>query len=246
MLGDLPPKLERDALQRIRRASHDFFADGGRSGESNLVDARMRDDRLAGLRSAGNNVDDARRKSSFHRQFPKTQRGQRSLLRGLQDNRVAASQRRSQLPRREQQREIPGNDKPDNTDRLAESIGKRRLERIHRFAVNLCRQPGVIAQNVDHHGHIDMARFKDRLAVVERLKLGNLFNILLDQVSELPNQPSAIAGGHACARPSSIFERFSRRSDRPIDVRRLASATCVRTSPVAGLMVSKFFEPSSH
>ncbi len=48
----------------------------------------------------------------------------RRLLGGLHDDGVAGGQRRSQLPRLHQQREIPGNDLPDHADRLVPRVAE--------------------------------------------------------------------------------------------------------------------------
>ena len=127
---------------------------------------------------------------------PETQSGERSLLGGLQHDGVAAGERRAQFPRREQQREIPRDDQPDDADRLAQRVGEGRLEGVDGLAVNLGRPARVVAQDVDHHRHIDVARFEDRLAVVERLEFGEFVDVLLDQIGKLPDQASALAGRH--------------------------------------------------
>ena len=61
--------------------------------------------------------------------------------------------------------------------------------------MNLGREASVVAQDVDDHRHIDVAGLEDRLAVVEGFKFGELVEILLDQVSELPNEAATLAGG---------------------------------------------------
>ena len=86
------------------------------------------------------------------------------------------------------------NDQADDADRLAKRVGEGGLKRVDRFAVDLGRRARVVAQNVDHHRHIDVARFEDGLAVVERFQLGKFVDVLFDQVGELPDEASALAG----------------------------------------------------
>ena len=68
--------------------------------------------------------------------------------------------------------------------------------------------------------HVVAAGIGDRLAVVERLELGELVGMLLEQVAEPPDQPRALAGRDA--RPGPGLERAARGRDREIDVRLVA------------------------
>ena len=70
-----------------------------------------------------------------------------------------------------------------NTNRLAQCISEGRIKRIDGFAVNFGREASVVTENIRHHGHINVARFKNRLAVIECLDLGEFVYVLLDQVS---------------------------------------------------------------
>ncbi len=56
----------------------------------------------------------------------------------------------------------------------------------------------------------------DRLAVVERLDLGDLLGALLDRVGERVHQALAPGGGHR--RPGAVAERRARGRDRARDV----------------------------
>ena len=57
-------------------------------------------------------------------QLAEVQRRQRRLLGGLEHDRAAAGERRPELPRRHQQREVPGDDLADDADRLAQRVGE--------------------------------------------------------------------------------------------------------------------------
>ncbi len=226
-------------LQRVGRAAHDFFADGGRSGKCNFVDSGMPHDGFANFRTAGDDVHHARGNARFDRQFSKTQRGERSLLGGLQHDRIAARQRRTQFPRRQQQREIPRNDQADHADRLAQGVGESVLERVDGLAMNLGRPARVVAQNVDHHRHVDVARFENRFAVVERFQLGKFVDVLLDQIGQTPDQTPALAGRHFAPWSAAIFKRLAGSVNGAVDIGcEKLRPTWVSTSPVAGLMVS--------
>ena len=68
----------------------------------------------------GHDVEDAGRDAGLERQLAEPDRGQRRVRRGLEDRGVAGGQRRRDLPRGHQDREVPGHDQPDDADRLAQ------------------------------------------------------------------------------------------------------------------------------
>jgi len=174
--------------------------------------------RRTGFRPASNDVQRARREPGFESQFAEAQRGQGCLLRRLQDHAVAAGQRRSQLPTGQQEREVPGYDGAHHSDRLTQGVGERIVEGVDGLAVNLGGPSGVVAKHVGHHGHIDVARFKDRFAVVECLQLGQLVDILLDQVGDSPQDLASFAGGQLPPRSSEVVKRLAGRGDGLVDV----------------------------
>ena len=68
---------------------------------------------------AGDHVDDALRDAGFLEHLDEVQRRQRRLRRGLEDDGVAADQRRDDLPRRDRHREVPRRDDRADAERLA-------------------------------------------------------------------------------------------------------------------------------
>ena len=85
-VGRLAAEFERDALQGVRGALDDDFADRGAAGEGDLVDAGMRNQRGAcDFASAIDDVDHAGGQADFFEPVGKFHRGQRSLLRGFQN-----------------------------------------------------------------------------------------------------------------------------------------------------------------
>src|SRR5581483_3033748 len=180
----------------------------------------MRDNRLPHLRPAGHDIDHASRKACFDRQLSQAKRSERSLLRRIHDHSASARQRRPQLPRRKQQRKIPGNDQPDHSNRLPQCVSERRLEGVDRLAVDFRRPTRVIPQDIDDHRHIHISRLEYRLAVVEGLQLGQFVDILLDQIGQLPDQAPALTGRHLAPGARPVLKRFARRLHRAIHVRR--------------------------
>ena len=75
------------------------------------------DERLAGGAGAGDDVDDARRQVGLLADLGEEQRGQRRGLGRLEHDGVAAGQRRGDLPRQHQQREVPRDDLAGDAER---------------------------------------------------------------------------------------------------------------------------------
>ena len=84
------------------------------------------------------------------------------------------------------------------------------------LAVDLVGPAGVVAEAVDHQRQVGVAALADRLAVVERLQLGQLVDVLLDQVGELVHQAAAVAGVHLA--PGAGVERLAGGLDRQVDI----------------------------
>jgi hypothetical protein len=119
MSGDLPPSLERDALEVAGRRTHDRLAGRVRAGEGDLVDTRMRGERgTGGFAIAGHDVGHAGWDAGFHRQFAEPQRRQRRLFGWLEDDGAAGGERRTDFPNRGAERAVPRNDRANNADGL--------------------------------------------------------------------------------------------------------------------------------
>ena len=103
--------------------------------------------------------------------------------------------------------------------------------------MDLVGPAGVVAEAVDHQRQVGVAALADRLAVVEGLELGQLVDVLLDQVGQLVHQPAAVAGVHL-APGAPVVERLAGGLDGQVDVGGVPSATSAITSSVAGLTVS--------
>jgi ParB family chromosome partitioning protein len=219
-VGRLAAELERDALQVAGRRPHDLVTDFGRAGERDLVDVGMRGDRRAcGLAESGDDVDHAGRDAGFLEQLAEAQRRERRLLGRLEDDGIAAGQGGAELPGGHQQREVPGDDLPDDADRLAQRVVQhahaRRRDRDG-LAFDLGRPTGVVAEVVDDERNVGDARDADRLAIVERLELRELLGVGLDQVGQLPDRAAALGRGHAA--PRTALEGAPRRAHGAIDV----------------------------
>ncbi len=202
--GRFAAQFEREPLARSGGRAADDAPDVGRSGEGDLVEIGMLGDQRAGRVAAGDDVDHAGRQSGFGDDLAKQQGGQAGLRRGLDDDGVAHRQRRGDLPRQHQQREVPRDHLPDDADRLI----------VRQFALHQLRPTGVIVEVARHQRDVDVARFADRLAVVERLQHRQQAIVLLDVAGD----GVEIAGAGVPAQLAPRGEGGAGGSDGVIDV----------------------------
>ncbi len=128
----LAAELERQLLARAGGRLTDGAADLGRAGEGDLVDVVVFDQRRAGRAVAGDDVDDAGRQPDLDADLGEGERGQRRELGRLQHDGVSCGQRRRDLPRQHQQREVPRDDLAADADRLEGRETRRRSARPSR------------------------------------------------------------------------------------------------------------------
>ena len=126
MLAALPPSSSGQPLAGAGQRALDLLAHLGRAGERDLVDAGVaRRARRPVSPAPGDDVDHARRQVGLLADLGEGQRGERRGLGRLQHDGVAARQRRRDLPRQHQQREVPRDDLP-GTRRAAAGRGRAR------------------------------------------------------------------------------------------------------------------------
>ncbi len=174
----------------------------------------------AGVAVAGDDVQDAVGDARLERQLAEAQRAQRRLLGRLEDDRAAGGQRRADLPGGHQQREVPRDDLADDADRLLERVGvelgARHVGQRRRDgrAAQLRRPAGHVPEQVG--GERDVGGGGDglRLAVVERVELGELVEVLGDQVAEAVDRAAALGRRHLRprARPARARAAWTARS----------------------------------
>ncbi len=115
----LAAEFERELLGRRRRRRHHRAPGLHRTGERNLADIRMRDDREpCGLPASGQDVDDAGRQA-FGDQLGHFHRRDRGRFRRLVDHRIADRDGGRDLAEEHVDREIPRADDADDAERLA-------------------------------------------------------------------------------------------------------------------------------
>ncbi len=176
----------------------------------------------------GDDVEHAGRQADLVRDLGERERRQRRLARRLDDDRVAARQRRRHLPRRQQQRKIPRHDRGDDADRLAQRVGEVVALDRNRLAVDLVGPAGEVLEALGGRRHLDLARLEDRLAVVQRLEPRDLVGLLHQLLADLPDQLARARAPTAC--PTG--RRTPRAPPRPRRRRRPAPPTRLRRSPL--------------
>ncbi len=164
----------------------------------------MIDDRRTRLAVAVHEVHHARRQAGLVDDLGKCHRGERRELRGLQHDGVAARQRRRDLPRQHEQREIPRDDLADDADRLV--AGELRIEQLG--------PARVVVEVACRERHVDVARLADRLAVVHRFEHREQARVFLDPARDRVQ----VAGPRVGRQRLPCGKRLLRRADRGIHI----------------------------
>ncbi len=168
----------------------------------------MTDDRGARVASARDDVDDAGWQACIADHFGELHCRQRRRLRRLQHHGVAAGERRRDLPGRHEQRKIPRDDLASHAEWPRVAAGKRVLEFVG--------PARVIEEMRGRQRYVDIARFADRLAAVERLDDGKLAGTLLQDPRDAVDVLAAIGRLHL--RPGAV-ESLAGRLDGAVDIR---------------------------
>ena len=112
MFAALPPSSSVSLFFVPATALGEQFADRCRTGERDLVDVGVIDQRLAGFARAGDDIDHAVRQLRFLKNFRQMHRGDAGRLGRFEHAGISRRERGREFPRRHQQRKIPGNDLP--------------------------------------------------------------------------------------------------------------------------------------
>ena len=115
---------------------------------------------------AGDDVDDAGRQLGLLAHLGEEQRRERRRLGGLEHDGVAGGERRRDLPRQHEQREVPGDDLRRRR-RAGAAVGPRGGQA---GILQLVGPARVVEEVRGSDRHVDVAGLLDRLAVVERLE----------------------------------------------------------------------------
>jgi len=114
-------------------------------------------------------------------------------------------QRGREFPGSDHEREVPWRNQGAHADRLTSGVvhGPRDRHR-RRLALDLRAPAGVVAEHVRRHAQADHLGHAERLALIERFQARQLVRVRLDQIGDLPQQPSA--GGRNYLVPCRVGE----------------------------------------
>ncbi len=162
-----------------------MLADLGGAGEGDAVHIHVHGQRLAhGMAKARQHVKDAVRNARLLGQTRDAQGGQRGFFGRLENDRVAGSECRAQLPAGHHQREVPRYDGGNHPERFAGHQRQGRL--LHRgdLIVNLVDRFGVPGDAVGGGGGIIAHGIADGFAHIQRLQQRQLYLVQAHQLGE--------------------------------------------------------------
>ena len=168
----LAAELQRDGDQILRGVLHNESPRCRLSGESDLGDALVRRQRLAGFDAETiDDIEDAGREQ-VRDEIGDRQNAHRRLLGGLEHDAIAGRERGREFPHRHQNRKIPRNDLADDAERLMEMVGDRVVVDFADRSFLRTDATREIAEVVDSERQVDGGRLANGLAVVDRLRPG--------------------------------------------------------------------------
>ena len=218
MFGDLPPSSSVIVLSVSAALAHDRLAGRRVAGKRDLVDAGMLDERLAHRRpGARDDVEHARRQPDLDRDLTERDGRQRRLAGRLEDDGVAARQRRRDLPCRQEQRKVPGHDGGDDANRFAERVGEVVALDGNRLPHHFVGPAGEVLEALGRRRNLDVPRLADRFPVVNGLEPGHLVGLLHQAIGQPAHETPALARRHLS--PGTV-ERRAGRSHGRVHVRR--------------------------
>ena len=154
-LRRLAAEFERDRAVMSRRGLRDRGAGDRRAGERDVIDARVRGQRRAGLGAvAGDDVERALRETRLRGEFGHAQQRQAGILGRLDDAGVAGRERGAHAAPEDLHRIVPGNDVPGDAVRLADRQHRHAGLVRDRLAVQLVGRAGVVLEVAGERGGV--------------------------------------------------------------------------------------------
>ncbi len=217
-IGILAAQLQAGRLQVTAGQLADLAAHLAGAGEADLLHGALGERPLQPLERLGpvgeDDVEHPVRQPGGHEDPVEGVRRGRGVLGGLPHHRVAAQQRRHQVPRRHRHREVARGDHRRHPDRVAEGeqVLVRHLRR-HRLAV----QPAPLTQEevarVDDLPHLTQ-RLGVRLADLPRHQPGQALGVGLDQPPDRRDHPPAHRRGNLGPLPLRVLGGTARVGER--------------------------------
>ena len=195
--GVLAAQFQRDLLQLRPGQSGDAPAHRGAAGERHGLDGRMQHQRFAhGRPAAVHDVQHATRQADLGRQHAQHRRGGGCDLGRFGHHGVAGGQRGRDLPGEQVERQVPRRYRGHHAQRCAQRVIEPGLA-VVRFAGKLRGRMREEAQVGDRPGNLDVARQRQRLAGIARLRCREKRQPGLQRVGQ-PFQPAGAGAGRQC------------------------------------------------
>lgn len=190
----LAAELERRGNETFGRGLRDVDAHFGRAREGELVKARVLEHCVA--RGAAGTRDDVHDPGGnvAGDDFGEMQKRERGGRGGLDHDRVARGERRSELPSAHEEREVPGNDLTHDADRFVQDETHGVVVDAHGAAFFGAQTARKVAKVVDRERHVDERRLADGLAVVHRFDLREEVGFFLEIVGDAQKNGGALGG----------------------------------------------------
>ena len=193
----LSAELESELFARACDRAGNRATDSRGARERHFVDVGMVDQSVARVSSPRDDIDDSCGQVCLLQNFREEQGSQWRGFRWLDHYSVARGERRSDLPREHEQREVPGDNLTGDTERARVRAESRVVEFV--------RPPCVVEEPRCNERDVDIAAFLDGLAVVEALSHGKFTTALLNEARDAEQVLAPIGSAHT--RPGRVVCR---------------------------------------
>ncbi|CPI48523.1 Uncharacterised protein [Bordetella pertussis] len=208
----------------LGRRLRDQHAHARRTGERDVVDARVARQGVAGLMAiAGHDIERPGGKAGFCGQFGHAQQRQAGVLGGLDHAGVAGRQRGADAAPEDLQGVVPGHHVAGDAVRLAQRQHGIALLVGDGLAVQLVGRAAVVLE-IAGDGDDVGAGLLERLAAIARFERGQLVAVLQHLERERKHEPAAFGGAEAA--PGALVGA-SRSLHRQVDVGGVAARDAV-------------------
>ena len=211
----LAAQFEAARGEIVRGGLRDGLGGRHRAGEGYAAESGMGDERSTRLvAKALHDVERAVRQAGFLRDVGEQRRGERSPLGRLQNHGVARGQCRCDLPGRKHERRVPWSDECGDSGRIPGYVVGV-AARLEVRVTEVVDQPvGEEAEVVCDPGHDSAKMAAQQCAVVHGLDVGQLRDILVDQLGDAVHHGRALQRWHR----SPHGESGLCRGDREVDL----------------------------
>ena len=170
-VGGLAAQFQGQRLAAACGGLADAAANGGRAGEGDLVNVGVGGDHLAHGAVASDDIHDAARDTCLAADIGKEERCKCGVFGGLQHHGIACRERWRDLPREHQKGEVPRHD-------LAADA---KCRAVRHFVIHQLGEARVEVEMALGEGHVYVAAFADRLAVIEGFEHGEEAAVFLQE-----------------------------------------------------------------